>query len=202
MISIIKDPRIIEVKRIINSIGISKSDLSFSDMMLTNDNKLVVIVRETVLYVVPLMNTDFISNNYYGFNKDCLEDNRLKEDEFLNDTNIVFKNYDMYLNYMSIIIGSVPIMVENNLRENDKFEECLSLKADDGARFFKLNGYELNQTFFIPVFSSFLSLNKPDTVGIEIYTLPIQGIYLNKMNIYKKKINRIINMFFRTLDLN
>ena len=75
------------------------------------------------------------------------------------------------------------------------------MKAADGLKFYHLP--DLNNpgnNYLIPMFAGFLKLNKADTVGVAIYDLD-QLNHLIKFKIYKKKINREVEMVCRTLKV-
>lgn len=191
----IKDIRLPQVRKIIQGI-VGKSDLQFSNFMITGDNNLVIIIRETVMYLVKLFDVPCLPP--IAFSYENLEQDNLEEDECIPNQyllSVLSPIYEYYINSKSYKLAS-----ELDLRNNNEFEQLLSLKAADGANFFKINGSSIGECYFIPIFSGFPNINKSDKIGIDIYDLK-DGHLLIIMNIYKKKINRDIQMYFRTINL-
>lgn len=191
---LLKDIRLPQAKKIIQGV-ISKSDLQFSNIIITGDNTLVIIVRETIMYLIKLQDLPFLPPIAFRYNE--LND-ELSDDECFSDVHLLsflLPIYDYYINSTKYKLVSEPV-----LRNNEEFERLLSLKAADGANFFKIHGQVLGEYYLVPIFSGFPNINKSDKIGIDIYDLR-DGHLLIVMNIYKKKVNRDINMYFRTINL-
>ena len=96
---------------------------------------------------------------------------------------------------------SCPVVAQNSdLRSDEKFEELLSLTNGEGLKYYKMTGVNPNNTFLIPMFSEFISLNKQDTIGMTVYDIH-GGFLLLRMNIYKKKINREMIVDCRIINI-
>ena len=189
------DDRLPVIKRIITGI-ISKSDLKYSNAMITNDNNLVIITRDTVFHKVQ-MNELLVGEPlaFYCGNFETLEENCCIHD--FNLLNYISSIYNLYINQINI---NTLVASDNNLKDNENFQYYLSLKASDGMRFYKLNGNNLNNTFMIPIFSGFPNIAKSDKLGINVYSL-IDGYLLIEMIIFKKKINKEIKMYYKTINI-
>lgn len=193
---ILRNSRMPQVRKILNAV-IQKVDLPFSDIMITGDNTLVIIVRETAIYTVKLHDIEpgfEISFKY-------TEIENLQEDEYVFNRYIFDYISSTYRFYLSMACQNNLLASEPELRGNPEFERLLSLKSIDGADFFKINGIDYNETYFVPIFSGFPVVNKVDKIGIDIFDLR-DSHFLIVMNIYKKKINRNIQIYFRTINLS
>ena len=80
--------------------------------------------------------------------------------------------------YNSLSINSL-ISKEDNLKQDDNFNYCLSLKAKDGL------GKFIYDNKYISIFSGLLPINKSDIVGIEVYDAAY-NTYICKFIIDKK----------------
>lgn len=189
------DDRLPVIKRIITGI-ISKSDLKYSNAMITNDNNLVIVVRDTVFYKIQ-MNELLVGEPiaFYCGNFETLEENCCIHD--LNLLESISRIYNLYIYQINV---NNLVARDDNLKDNENFQNYLSLKAADGMRFYKLNGNNLNSTFMIPVFSGFPNVSKSDKLGINVYTL-IDNHLLVEMVIFKKKINKEVKMYYRTINI-
>lgn len=197
--NMIKDCRISEVRNIVETV-VGKADREGEKgitEVLVLEREVAIFVDKTVLFLVPLKNyvpgSASLAFRYCDICK--FEDkNSCIHDVFLH--NNLIDAYNLYIEFMNTrsIVAS-----DCKLRDNEEFEKLLSLKSDQGMRFYKLPG--IDTTYLIPVFSGFPSLNKGDEIGIEVYDL-LDGHLLNKMIISKKKINRDILLLYRTLKLN
>lgn len=187
--TIFKDPRVIVAKKIITSI-VAKSYLPYSEIMITGDNTLVIVVLETSLYSLKLDNLPLLPPIAFKFS----DIENLNEDEYINNSQVYYK-LNWYYNYYFVesVNRRERVVYEEDLRANQEFEYLLSRKASEGMKFFKIDNY------IIPVFSGFPNINKSDRVGITIYDLK-DGYLLNELNIFKKKINKDIKMYYRTLN--
>ena len=56
------------------------------------------------------------------------------------------------------------------------------------------------EVYLIPMFAGFLSLNKADTIGVKVYDYD-EINHLIVFDIFKKKINRNVQMFCRVLKI-
>jgi hypothetical protein len=109
--------------------------------------------------------------------------------------------YPKFLYYDHFSSTNLPLAQDDELRNNAEFENLLGLKASQGLKYFHLP--DLNnpgEVYLIPMFAGFLNLNKNDRVGAKIYDLD-QFNHLIKFNIFKKKINRNVEMYCRVLKL-
>ena len=196
--NIARDPRIPQAKKLILNI-IAKKDYDFSDVMITRDNTLVIIVRETAIYTTKLLDIQPGFTICFNFSQSTYEG--LEEDQYIPNKIIEPIMTDIYNRYLSVELNPLNLLAsEPELRGNDEFERLLALKSADGAEFYKILGTNFKDVYYVPIFTGFPSINKPDKIGINVYDLH-DGHFLNIMNIFKKKINREMKIYFRTINL-
>ena len=194
-----KDPRLVVVRKIVTAL-FSPVEYRTASILLTTDNDMIINVMDTILYNIHLKELDnqpplpTISFNFVPLWIDGSEI-PLEEDEYIpvENPNI----FNLYQNYVVGTSMMTPVACDNSLRSNNTFEELLSLKAADGIRFFRMLGLDMRTYYMVPIMSGFPKLNKPDTIGITIYREG--GNQIVKMNIFKKKINREYQMYYRAL---
>lgn len=198
----LKDPRVVIAKKIIYNL-LSVSDARTSIILITSANDMIMNVMDTILYCIHLKEFDGqpplpdIAFSYYPTWIDG-SDIPLEDDEYipLQDATKIYTNYNDYVLKTKMIS---PVACMNSLRDNNTFEELLSLKAANGVRFFRMLGLDMRTYYMVPIMSGFPKLNKPDTIGITIYD---EGGYnIVEMNIFKKKINREYQMYYRSLKI-
>ena len=191
-----RDERIIQVRKIVTSI-LSITDFPFCNILVTENNTLIMIVRDTVIYTVQLLNVQPgfpISFNYNNIIS-------LEEDEYIQDEILCIRLRQIWNNYSNIETHNNLLAYEKNLNENDEFNKLSSMKAKDGMKYFKIYGNIIDDVYFIPIFNKFPNLNKNDTIDIYVYQSGIEHFVI-VMDIFKKKINRNIKMYFKTINLN
>lgn len=194
----LKDKRVEQAKKIISAI-INKSEYFVTDVLIIG-NTLVFVEDKTMLYVVELKDVcDISENNIIGFR---FSDVSGFEDpsEYIMDYNII-NIVSNYFNTYTNCINNCPVVYsDQNLTDNERFNELLNLKADEGLKFF--NAYTSKmEAIHIPMFSGLISTNKQDTVGINVYDLLDNRHLLVNAVLFKKKINRTVHMYFRILKL-
>jgi hypothetical protein len=189
------NPAVNEAIKIINMF---KAKSLFCEMMILQGENpggtfLVFIIENTAMFKMPLKNDiDFIYSSGCGVHRKGLE---------VYDPEILEPLFNKYSSYYNFISTNLPLAYDDELRNNESFEELLAMKAVDGLKFYHLP--DLNnpgKSYLIPMFAGFLKLNKADTVGVAIYDLD-QLNHLIKFKIYKKKINREVEMVCRTLKV-
>ena len=192
-----KDLRMVDVRKVISG-AVAKRDLDFTTIYI-KDNIALFVVRDTILIVSQLL-PEFCNN--YGeiccrYKDIC----NLNDDEYIGDYFLLKEMRNLFIYYISNI-NNYPILAsDSDLRSDPEFESLLSLKSADGAKFYKLRDINYNKPYFIPVFSGFPNLNKPDTIGATIRDLMDHCHLLVELDIFKKKIKRNIRIVYRTLDL-
>lgn len=193
---VIKDSRIEQCRKIVESL-VSKSMFYNTDILLTTNNKVIIVVDKTVIYIVELK--DMI--NSYPLIAFRYSDILLFESNDCCVNNIFLANdlNNLYMYYSGIISGN-PVASNLSLRDDEKFEELLQLKAADGMRYYHMLGNDM-KTYLIPIFSGFPNLSKPDKLGMSVYDTN-DGFLAIKMDIFKKKINSNVIACYRTLKLN
>jgi hypothetical protein len=87
-----------------------------------------------------------------------------------------------------------------SLRDNESFEELLAIRPEQGMRYFKILGYNPSNEYMIQMFSGFISLNKPDKIGVNVLDINDGYLYI-EFNIYKKKINRNLQLYCRLINI-
>ena len=195
----IKDPRMPQVRQLINSIFGKSTLLKNIDVLVTEQNSLVIIAMNTAIYEVPLLDCQPLPAVAFKYSDimDIVEEDLCISDVILKEK--MKQCYEFYLNSTL----SIPMVAHDpELRGNEDFEYCLSAKAADGARFYKVRGTELYKSYMVPIFAGFPNLAKQDKIGISIYDFNDQYRHLLiVMDIYKKKINRNMKLYFKTINL-
>ena len=192
-----KDLRMVDVRKIISG-AVAKRDLDFTTIYI-KDNIVLFVVRDTILIVSQLL-PEFCNN--YGeiccrYKDIC----NLNDDEYISDYFLLKEMRNLFIYYISNIINYPILASDSDLRSDPEFESLLSVKSADGAKFYKLRDINYNKPYFIPIFSGFPNLNKPDTIGATIRDLTDHCHLLVELDIFKKKIKRNIRIVYRTLDL-
>ena len=161
----------------------------------TGQNILIIVVQDTIMYSVPLK-TPYYNTNVYGAGAGIHMYGLDNYDQFIATD--IYNKYTLYTNTIS---GKLPLAYDNELRNNDEFEKLLGLKSSQGMRYYNLADYNSpGLSYLIPMFAGFINLNKDDRIGIKIYDFdPIN--HLINFSIYKKKINRDVQMYCRTLKI-
>ena len=198
----IKDFRVPEVRKIVSAL-VTSSLYQYTKLLLVEDT-IIFTVSDTLLYSVKLKNTVPDNNQLVASGFACTFydiANPINNDEELakSDFNIMHELSEVYHKYNEIIWNSSVIAQDSSLRDNPEFESLLGLKADDGLKYYRMMANDHNP-IFIPVFSGFPNLNKDDTIGIKVYCTDRQNYVVNA-TIYKKKLAREINMYYRILGL-
>ena len=190
-----RDPRVVQAKKVAKAF-IGTLNLTYSDLLITSDNTLVIFTRDTVMYITKLLNINpgfIIAFSYIG-SKDLEEEDMY---DAINPEYLVQK-YQYYNSFMQPmnLIGE-----ELDIRGREDIDELLALKSADGAKFYKLrNIHNWNIVYTVPFFAGLTSLNKDDTFGIRLYDLR-DGYYLLQYVIFKKKIKREILINLRIFNL-
>jgi hypothetical protein len=200
-----EDQRLEQSANIISSL-VNKSLYQFTEVLITND-RLVFIVDNTLLYDVNLtnitcmhcnvaVNAEVLISAYENKNANNFDrfDGIISDDFLERKISTIISHYDTIRNIK-------PVVAEDNeLRDNNDFENLLNLSASDGMALFRLNSKIEPRSYLVPMFSGFISLNKPDTIGMRIHDMG-DGFLLLHITIGKKKINRDVNIYTRIIDL-
>ena len=207
-LTVYRDYRIPEVRKIVESMVTSKF-YEFTKILL-QENRLIFTVSDTLLYCIPLK---VFPNSVEdaGVVDVAVNYQDLASFKFGQDECNIKSDYNIYLemthvlnnlNYAGIIDGVYDnriVAFNPDLRSDEKFEELLNLKADQGAKYYRMNTTDLSSTIFVPVFAGFPNINKQDKIGIKVYN--IDGNVIIELDIFKKKINRDIKIIYRTIGL-
>lgn len=154
---------------------------------------LIITVQDTIMFKVPLKNQGiFLYGAGSGIHLNGFD---------IYDARVVKELSMKYKYYTDIMYQKLPLIEEKELRNNEDFERLLGLKSDQGLKFYQIPDYDHpGETYMIPMFAGFLSLNKSDTISVKIYDLDEVNHLIN-FSIYKKKINRTIEMYCRVLKI-
>ena len=195
---IYKNEHIPYIKNLISGI-FGKSKYLKDANVLVYCNHLIIIVMNTTIYDISLEDMPPLPLVAYRYGTI----DELKEDEYIVDTQLSNYMISIYNDkiYSSINNSNKLLASHPELRGVDEFEKCISVKASDGAVFYKVAGIDPNETYLVPIFAGFPNLNKSDKIGISINQFGDTDNLLINFNIFKKKINRNINMYFRTINL-
>lgn len=190
------DSRIEQVRKIVEAI-IPKTLQQYTNV-LVNSNTLVLNQNNTLLYNIPLKGIAEIyppiAFNYWSI-VEFEDPNSYIDDRFILDGMV-----KMNLYYESIKQTCPLVAYDANIRQNEEFENLLSLKSDERLRYFKMPGINPNDTFLIPMFAGFISLSKQDEMGMKVYAIDDQFLLL-EMDIFKKKINRNYSVCCRIMRI-
>lgn len=190
-----KDPRIEQTRKIVESI-ISKTLLYNTQVMITNDNLIVCVVDNTILYIIELKNIVEPYPSIAFMYGDIID---LEVDEYIPNIHLLHSLSSLFTTYITQKSQNPIVASNGELRGNEQFEQLLAMKAAEGMKYFNLIGKN-NTNYKIPIFSGFPNLSKQDLIGINVYD-QLDGHLIIEMNIFKKKINRNIDMYFRTLKI-
>ena len=200
----ITDHRIHQVRDLVEAL-VTKSLHDFINVYvdLIEDTWYAIIeVDSTMLYEVPLKNVPMDEIFYpIAFKYATIKDLEDRDIYYGSDVFLLNDMRSKYNMYKTIASTTLPVAQDSDLRTNEEFEKLLNLKTDQGLKYFKINGVNSpTEVFMIPMFAGFISLSKPDRIGISLYN--IDGSYLAmKMDIFKKKINRNISVYCRIIKL-
>ena len=198
MSEIKKDIRLPQAKKLAEAIVSNKTDLDLTGIYIDYNNIMAMFVRETVMYTVELVGFPPLPPIAFMYN----DVKNLAEDEYICETITLFPILNNTFNtYMYWRSNNTKLAHDPDVRGIDEFEKLISMKAYEGLKFYKMFSENVNKCYFIPIFSRFPNINKADKAGISVYDLE-DGYLLIEMNIFKKKINKQINMFYRTVNLN
>lgn len=189
-----RDIRMPQIKKVLGSI-IPKPDQGCSSAMVTNDNKIMVTVRDTAIYFTELKNIEYLPSLYFNLANTL----NLPDDDYIFNPNLMNTLNILYSKY--IITPHKLLAQELNVTNNERFAKYFLLKSSDSAKFLQINNINTNDIYFIPIFSGFPIVNKADKLDINVYEF--YGNYLLvEFKIYKKKIGRDMSILFKTLKLN
>ena len=152
-----------------------------------------VIADRTVMYCIDLSGK-IDQNLLFGYHN--LPDNF---SAIILDDSTVNRVLDKYRELKSVELNNNKIYERIGIREDPRFEECISVKATDGASFYFMNANNTNP--FIPIFSGLPILNKGDTIDLELYDIGNYNV-LVRMIIYKKKLKNVYDLYYKILDVN
>ena len=191
------DPRIEQVRRIVESV-VTKKNYKFTKVLIMNNDIVVIIFNDTLIYEVSLKDIisdgsqiAFIYEDIFGFDD---------ESEYINNEILIEDIMNTYNKYKHFTNYNPLVAMDTALRDNEQFEKLLTLKSDEGIKYYKMLGLDNITTYLIPMFSGFISLSKQDNIGINLYDL-CDGYMIMEANIFKKKINRNINMKCRIMKI-
>ena len=193
----ITDSRIPQVKKILSSI-LSPVHLSESEVLITENNFVIAVLYNTIIYSIELINE--LPGRIIGFKYKDIE--YLENDQCIYDEEVTFRLYNTIAKYFSKENQNNLLSYSVNLESDESFSSFKNMKAGDNLKFYKMSGNTPENTYFVPIFSGFPSLNKDDKLNIFVYDMNNGIHFLNVMDIYKKKIKRNIKIYFVTIDIN
>lgn len=202
---LVLDPRLDQVKKVIESL-VTKTLLYSTECLVTSDNTLVVIIDDTLLYQIPLKNEQpypvlgfsykvfmaVIGDREVDFSKEYVD---------ILDMNIISRLSVLYNGYNGLLNIKPLVAYNEDLKGCESFSDYLGIKADDGMKYYKLPGIQPGIQYPIPIFTGFPNISSQDKLGIYVYDIQ-DGFLLAKFKIFKKKINRDIDILFRLINLS
>lgn len=219
--TILEDQRLPVIKKLLES-TIKLVELQGSIIYVSSDNTVYIISNEgSVLYCFNISecipDCDFMIDAYNTFQYKIVENNdpniktktakislyNLSDYEcILNTDFIAKKNCIDKINQYIYHADIYPIIAkEENILKGPygkTMMEYLSLKADQGAKFFKY--YDQNISYMFPICTGFPSLTKAD--DMDIIVRQMENHYeMIELIVHKKKIGRDFRIIFRTLNV-
>lgn len=196
MVNVCKDDRVTEARQIISTFVTSRY-YEFT-MAYIRDNILAFVVHKTTLFITTLNTVASVgSEQEIGFIYENIVD---YEDPscYISDYNIIINMRAKLATYSNLESRFPVIFMDEDMRANPEFESLLSLKSDDGLKFLKIPT-TIGVACF-PMFSGLINANKQDKIGLIVHD-QLDNHLINRVVIYKKKINRTVDMYFRTLKV-
>lgn len=201
---LVLDPRLDQVKKIVECL-VTKSLLYSTECLVTSDNNLIIVVEDTLMYNVSLKDEQpypVLGFSYARFMQ-IIGDREIdfsKEYIDIYDTIVVNRLSVLYIGYSDLINNKPLVAFNEDLKNTENFSEYIGIKADDGMKYYKLLGINPDNKYMIPIFSGFPNISSQDKLGIYVYDI-MDGFLLTKFKIFKKKINRDIDILFRLINL-
>ena len=155
-----EDIRIEQVRKIVESI-ITSTMYEFTEVLVTS-NILILVVDKTVLYYIPLKDipVDCGPDISFIYSNIVIYEN---PNYYINDVILGINLHNFLNTYLTVSNNGRVIAYNEDVRLDENFESLLSLKADDGMKFYKMPSDDIiYKTIMIPVFSGFPSINKQD----------------------------------------
>lgn len=201
---LVLDPRLDQVKKIVESL-VTKSLLYSTDCLVTSDNNLVLVVDDTLMYLIPLKNEIMYPTIGFSYAKFMevagdrdIDFSKTSIDIF--DIMIVNRISTLYSGYNNIMNNTAIVAYNDDLKNTENFSNYLSIRAEDGMKYYRLPGIVPGTQYHIPIFTGFPNVSAQDKLGIYVYDIT-NGFLLTKFKIFKKKINRDIDILFRIINL-
>lgn len=203
---IIVDSRLEEIKKIVESV-VSKTLLPSTQCLVTCFNELFLVVDDTVMYTIPLKEQIAYAQTYafnYGkFLSLVSDDIDFSVVQLDIADNILFDKLTFLSNYYISSTKNEESLVgyDTDLKSAESFKDYLNIKAADGMKYYKLPNINDPALFYlIPIFSGFPNISTQDKLGIYVYDTR-DGFLSCRFQIFKKKLNREINMIFKIINL-
>lgn len=200
MINVFNDVRVAESLTILSSV-LSKTDLKSGYLIINEDNTIncicynSIIVSSCLLSCIPglAIIVDLEKTILYQESLETPDNNAYIP---INDFNIIRSIYEYQNTYFKSELKNILHFENINMDEN--FKDLLSLKSEEGAKWFKteINGYWI----CIPVFTGFPKVSKSDKLDLDVYDCGYRYKII-KYTIFKKKLKRSISIVFRTMNL-
>lgn len=201
-IEIYSDPRIPVLKNILPGI-VGITGMTESIITIMPDNNVIALCKLTTVFCINLKECIpgyKITIDPRTFIQDCIDEYKLKEDEYINfnqATSGLYLNIDDTNMKYFYNINNYPMIDKiEDITSYEVFQnEYLSMKADDGVKFFK--GF--NNSFVVPIWTKFPNISKSDIANLYVYKLDFESD-LVVWKVYKKKLNRDVYTIFRVMS--
>lgn len=199
-IEIYSDPRIPVLKNILPGI-VGTTGMYESIITIMPDNNVLALCKLTTVFCLNLKECIpgykiMIDPRTFEF----AEEFKLKEDEYVSfnqaSSGLYLNIDDTNMKYF-YNINSYPMIDKiEDIASYEMFQnEYLSMKADDGVKFFK--GF--NNSFVVPIWTKFPNISKSDIASLYVYKLDLESD-LVVWKVYKKKLNRDVYTIFRVMS--
>lgn len=199
-INLYKDQRFSVARELLVSM-LGQKDIENTIAFINEKNELICMVRETAIFICNLGNIAPGFPMYidceatFAIDPQCIDSSCYVP---ILDIRKINQMHDYYNRYINI---KYPLIYHrDNMEMDEEFAEYLSAKSAEGAKFYKGISLENNKQFMFPVFSGFPKLLKNDTLGLSVFMMDNEH-YMIEMDIFKKKIGRIISIVYRVLNV-
>ena len=201
-IEIYKDPRVPVMKKILSGI-IGKVDFRETIVTIMPDNNAIALCKLTTVFCLNLKECIpgyKIIIDPRTFSDEFVEQFKLEEDEYVSfnqaSSGLYLNIDDTNMKYFYNISNYNLIDQIEGLTDYEVFQnEYLTLKADDGSKFFR--GF--NNKFLVPVYTKFPNIAKSDVASLYVYKLDFESD-LVVWKVFKKKLNRDVYTIFRVMS--
>ena len=184
---VFKDIRAPEARKLLGS-------FDKNSYVIISGNLVIVLTDNSIIYTFKLKTSiDYCRMAFQIISLEGVPEDSLIYDKSIEDF--------VDLRWNGIATNGDIIANIEELRGNEEFERLIEMKAAEGMHYFKMPRIDIpGRSVMIHIFSVFPKLSKPDKIGIRVID-DKSGTLLVNFHIFKKNMNREIDMYFRILDI-